>query len=309
MGFKTIGVYAALGVAAVLLEVTGLFLAQTKVWFWTLAGTAKLFVLEIKVLQWKIPAGGSDLCNIPGSEQVQKAIGYLGGANFCKEAIEGDLQTATQRLCSFGIQQLAPTMCTAFENGFPLGFMLMSVVILNCVLVLISCGLLFIYISSPTPKQAYRHNAVILLGLSTLIIIGGIIVYFMFFLWPMCQDHTGLLGPLSGLVLSANGSMGYSIGFFLICVGAVVQMVMVFVGGSFVASGKELTKDELLDMKEQQKLEALEGQSYGTSSFGAPQYQQAPPMMVQQPVMVPQSAMFAQPVYGAAPQAVPTAAW
>jgi len=295
MGAQMIMVFGFLGSLSIISSVSSLFLSMTNVWFFGLG--MKLFVLQIRLLGYEIPAG-SDLCTVQAAMQYVSKHAPKLAEDFCGGSpITGDLQAVYQRICETPLKAFIPDMCLSLENAYVFGFVLTGVIVLNAVLELTAVLLLFSYISSSTPKQAYRFNAMLIHGLSTLILFAGMLVYWATFLQYINQNtaNSGILGAIQGMVFSANGELGYSWGSGVLCTSLVLQFMMIIVG-CMVSTSKELSRDELLDLKEQAKLESMEGPSYGTPQTGGAYYQPGP-------VMVPQAAPYAQPVVFVQPQA------
>lgn len=294
MGFKLAMAFGGLAVVSVLTSITSLFLPQTRISFFTL-GLVRLFTLNLKVLTFEINPKYSDVCNLQNLMEKNGELTTVMGFDLCDDVTSGSLQDVGQRLCGTQLQVLMPTMCTTVMHSYYFGFMAVGVVIVNALLVCTAAGLLVAYVSSETPKQNFRVNALAIHGFATLLLVGGMLVYFFMVVWTVNIDYSaggGLMGAVSGAFLSANGQGGTSIGFFLWCTAGLIQLIMAVLAMS-LASSREMSKEEIAEMREQSKLEAMEQPSYGTPA--GVYYQPVP-------VMVPQPLPHAQPYDPYAPQ-------
>lgn len=293
MGVKIVMVFTAMAAASIVMQATSLFLPMTKVMFQ--ATVVKLFTLDVKVLSYEIPQG-SDVCTAATVMSQKDTLKGKLGFDICETTIQGSLSDVGQRMCSPVLLAFwGASLCESVTNAYYFGFMLVAVVALNSLLVLAASLLLFAYATSPTPKQQYRVNALVLHGLGTMTLVAGVLAYCFMVIWSINVNHSN---AFTGLFLSANGAGGTAIGYFLLCGAAAVQVVMVGVA-AMCSTSKEMSKDDLLDIKEQAKLQSMEAPSYGAPSSG---YYPPPPG----PVMVPQPlpyGQYQQPQYAAAPQA------
>lgn len=292
MGVKSVMAFSSLAVIALLCQVTGLLLPMSKVMFMTTI--FKLFTLNVNVLSYEIPTG-SDVCTVATIIGQRPKLASTLAFDICDAAIQGNLQDVAQRMCTpLLVTFWGQTLCESVSHAYYFGFMLVGVVALNCLLVLVACFILWAYASSSAPRQSSRFNALFVHGAGTLVLIGGILAYFFMVIFNVNINHSN---GFTGLWLSANGEGGTSIGFFLVCTGAGIQIIMLALGYS-IRTSRELTKEEVLDIKSQAKLDALEAHSYGAAF-------QAPPVMMPQPLPLPYG-QYQQPQYAgyAPPQAV-----
>lgn len=297
MGRKIVGAYVCLNCVAVLFEVV----AATMTWHSTrfmLVG-ATIFRMKTGLLTASIDQGASLLCKLIPEKLMN-----------CESLEDGvDLKEAAQQWCATAIVNVAAGPCHAFSTAFYMGLLVTTTLLLNIIVLGVSCWLLYRYAAENKHKPVYRQSAIVMHLVATLAMVIVSILYSVI-------AGQQLDNIMSDMLPTGHGT-GYGQIVFLV---AILVQVAAAAMSNCVAMGDEQTEEEhLVDQMNKEKMRFYGG-AKGFSTQAGPMdaehgynqafsNQQASFPLAQQagyaPAQSPQP-LAPQPSY-MAPQAVPGA--
>jgi len=295
MGRRIVGAYVSLNCVAVLFEVIAASMTWHSTRFMVLGAT--IFRMKTGLLTASIDQGASLLCKFTPEK-------------YCESLEDGfDLKEAAQQWCATAIVNVAAGPCQAFSTAFYLGLLVITTLLLNIIVLGVSCWLLYRYAAENKHKPVYRQTAIVMHLLATLAMVIVSILYSM----VAGQQLDSIMGDM----LPTGHGTGYGQIMFLV---AILVQVAAAAMSNCVAMGNEQTEEEhLVDQMNKEKMRQYGG-AKGFSTQAGPMdaergynqafsNQQASFPLAQQasyaPAQSPQP-LAPQPSY-MAPQAVPGA--
>lgn len=164
MGRKIVGVYVCLNILAVLFEVIAAFMTWHSTRFMILGATH--FRMKVGLLTASIDEGASLLCRM--NVDSKYCNGLDGGFT---------LRDAAQQWCAATLVSIAPEPCQAFSTAFYIGLLVTVTLVLNIIVLAVSCWLLYRYAAGEKHKPMYRHSAVVMHIFATVAMIGVTLAY------------------------------------------------------------------------------------------------------------------------------------
>lgn len=224
MGRKIVAAYVSLNIAAVLFEV----IAASMTWHSTrvmLIG-ATIFRMKAGLLTASIDEGASLLCKFAPEK-------------YCEALEDGiTLRDAAQQWCANAIVNFGAGPCHAFSSAFYMGLFVTFTLVVNIIVLAVSCWLLYRYAVEEKHKPIYRQFAVVMHILATFAMLTVTIMYYL------------LAGQQLDNILSEYMPTGSGTGY-----GQIMFMVAILVQAAAaamtncVAMGDEQTEEDYIASK------------------------------------------------------------
>lgn len=251
MGRKT--VYFAMGssVLSALMTIISIWLPFNTLTFYTLKA-AVVGSLKIKLLSASADMTKGDFCN---------TIGNFVKFDFCED-IRGshDLLEISHRFCAPLVDKLFRNSCNAFSSCYALGLGTTILSIVNLLLQGTAAWLIHHYMQN-SPKKKYREVSFILVIVGTVLI--AICLGLWFGLVSIQIDNITVL-PLLDLAIDVSKGWSTSIGYWLLWVSLIIQIVQIIL----YRYGKISDEARLIEAKMQQEFEAELAMGAGGDPYG-----------------------------------------
>lgn len=272
MGRNVVHFAMGLSIPIGILQLVGTFFVPLHtVSFWLTL--VKLGSVEMKSTAGVVQFG--DLCSM--------ILRFKKDFKFCDDISGGhNLMDLQQRFCVDAVDLVFRNACAGFSCAYALGIATVIMVITNFCLEGTSVWMLYHYMYN-TPKKQFREISFILVivGVSVVTICLGLYLP----LVSIQLDSIEVLGASALKVISVSPGTGISVGYWLLWVSVIVQVVQIIL----FKNAKISDERRRIEAKMQEQFEAelaiggygfddgMGGGGGGYDAYGNPQYPQSPP--------------------------------